>query len=196
MGVVTALATIAVVAGTAACGIPADDGPVALPLPPGIPTTTTASSPPPPAPALGELTATICLIRNQSLVPTARQFETAPSPRDLLRDLVDGATAEEEEQGLSSLLEGIETLSVANLDNGIADIDVGTGLDEITGGSRLLIYGQIVCTLDGHPEIVGVVFSQGGQRLTVARGDASPTDSVLTADDYVDLLEPTATATS
>jgi hypothetical protein len=183
------------VGGVGGCGIPIDEAPQPVDLPPQY--QPTSSTVPPPTAASGtELTALLCLTDGQSLVEVHRPVQTPQSPADLLGDLVAGATeSERQEQRLDSALTGLRTLSVAGVDNGVAEVAVGDGLDAITDSIKLLIYGQIVCTLDAHPDIVGVRFSRDGQRLPVPRGDATTTDGVLTVDDYDELRPPSATST-
>lgn len=187
----TAVVALGLVAGLTACGIPVDAGPEPLDFPPQYQNSSATATPQPETQASGELSAVLCLTREQQLVPVTRSVEMMPSPAELLRDLIAGATeTESQEQGLNSALVGFSTITVAGTENGVAEVAVGDGLDGITDSTRLLIYGQIVCTLDAHPEIDGVWFSRDGQRLSVPQGNAISTDAVLTADDYAALLEP------
>lgn len=187
------LAAVVVAAASAACGVPIDDSPEPLEFPPQYqsPTSTTQ----PPLTASGQTTAILCLTRDQSLVQVPRPVDTPPSPAELLADLIGPTTEAESQEGLTSALAGIRGLTVADIADGIAEVAVGDSLDGITGNNLLLIYGQIVCTLDEHPAISGVWFSQDGQRKQVPRGNTSVTDEVLTAEDYVELLEASATPT-
>jgi hypothetical protein len=155
----------------------------------------TSSTGPPPLTASGQTTALLCLTRDQSLVRVPRPVETPPTPAELLADLTVPATEAESQQGLTSALAGIRGLSVSKIEDGVAEVSVGDSLEGITGSTLLLIYGQIVCTLDEHPAISGIWFSQDGQRLQVPQGNTAVTDEVLTADDYVELLEASATPT-
>jgi hypothetical protein len=183
-----AAAALVLAASAGACGIPVDDSPEPLDFPPQYQSPTTASQPPETT-IFGQLAAILCLTRDQQLVPVERPVESQPSASVLLADLAAPVTEEESQQGLSSALAGIRGLSVA-IDSGIAEVAVGDSLDGITGNNQLLIYGQIVCTLDAHPAIAGVWFSRDGQPLPVPRGNATITEEVLTADDYADLREP------
>jgi hypothetical protein len=187
---VTLLAALVVAAGATGCGIPVDSSPEPLDFPPQY-QSPTSSSAPPEATTPGQLTAMLCLTRDQRLVPIDRPVETPQSAAELLADLIGPVTEAESQQGLSSALAGIRGLTVAGIENGIAEVAVGDSLDGITGNNQLLIYGQIVCTLDAHPAVAGVWFSRDDQPLPVPRGNATVTEDVLTADDYTDLLEPT-----
>ena len=188
---VAGLAVLGLAAGLTACGVPVDAGPQPLDFPPQYQNSTATTTSQPETQSSGEISAVLCLTREQQLVPVTRRVEVMPSPAELLRDLIAGATeTESQEQGLGSALVGIATITVARIERGVAEVAVGDGLDGITDSARLLIYGQIVCTLDAHPEIDGVWFSRDGQRLSVPQGSAISTDAVLTADDYAALLEP------
>jgi hypothetical protein len=183
------LAALVVAAGAGACGIPIDDSPEPVDFPPQYQSPTT-TSPPPETTSSGQLMALLCLTRDQRLVPVDRPVETQQSAGELLADLIGPVTEAESQQGLTSALAGIRGLMVTRIDNGIAEVAVGDSLDGIN--NQLLIYGQIVCTLDAHPAVDGVWFSRDGQPLPVPRGNATVTEEVLTADDYIDLLEPAA----
>jgi hypothetical protein len=189
-GRLAAVIVALVVTGATGCGIPIDDSPEPVELPPQYRTATT-TEPPPTVAASGALTAMLCLTRDQRLVEVERPVETAPSPEELLTNLIDGPTnAETRDQQLTSALTGITAITLVGIDQGVAEVTIGDSLDGITGDNRLLIYGQIVCTLYGHPAVTGIQFSRDGQPLPVPRGNATVTTDVLTTDDYANLLEP------
>jgi hypothetical protein len=187
-----AVAALLVAAGPTACGIPVDDPPKPLEFPAQYQSSTATAEPQ--DTTSGGITEVLCLIRDQRLVRVNRQVESPRSPDDLVNELVSGPTdAEARDQHLDSALTGITTLSVARTQNGIAEVEVGDGLESVTDVNRLLIFGQIVCTLDAHPDVAGVRFTLDGQPLSVPRGDASVTSDVLTADDYDERLPISAT---
>lgn len=186
VGSAAALLLIAAVA--AGCGVPIDDAPEPIPFPAQFQTSMLTAEPPPTT-ASGAISVVLCLTRDQKLVHVPRQVDTMPSPQDLLADLIAGPTEAERADELSSGLVGVQTLSVADVDAGIAHVEVGDSLTALSGPTRLLIYGQIVCTLDQHPSIDGVLFRLNGQPIPVPRGDGASTDQVLTASDYDEILE-------
>jgi hypothetical protein len=192
-----ALAVVAALTATglSACGVPIDDAPEPLEFPAQYQSATTTAQPPQ-ATASGAITEVLCLVRDQRLVAVTRQVESLRSPKELLADLISGTTDEESaDQHLSSALTGITTLSVTSVRSGIAEVEVGDGLDGVTDVNRLLIIGQIVCTLDAHQDVAGVRFTLGGAPLSVPRGDASVTSDVVMADDYDELRPASATPT-
>jgi Sporulation and spore germination len=189
------VAALLIGAGPTACGVPTDDPPEPLEFPAQYQSATTTAEPPKDTTA-GGITEVLCLIRDQRLVAVSRQVESTRSPRELLADLISGTTDEEAaEAHLSSALTGITTLSVTSVRSGIAQVEVGDGLEGVTDVNRLLIIGQIVCTLDAHPDVAGVRFTRDGQPLSVPRGDASVTSDVVMANDYDELQPSSATPT-
>src|SRR5690606_14131814 len=109
----------------------------------------------------------------------------------LLADLVAGANEAEREQGLRSAVAGLTSLSLATIQNRTATVAIGESLEGLAFDNQLLVYAQIVCTLDAHPAIDGVYFSRDGERVSVPRGDGTQTGGMLTEADYRALMEET-----
>lgn len=183
---VAALMALAGTGTLAGCGIPADPKPHAVTPPPQYESLTPA---PPPTLETGTVEETLCLTRELRLVRVSRPVDQTPTPEVLLADLSAGANDEERAQGLQSAVAGITTLSVSGIENRIATVAIGESLEGLAFDNQLLIYAQIVCTLDAHPAIDGVYFSRDGERVSVPRGDGTQTQNVLTSDDYTALLE-------
>lgn len=187
------LLALVVGVGTTACGIPIDHTPEPLEIPPQYRSTETTNTPPEVA-TEGSLTVTLCLTRDGRLVPHVRTVEAPRSPQQLLADLIDGPTESEvEDLGLGSALTGLRSISVAGINGGIVEVAVGD-LEGITATSQLLIFAQIVCTIDALDSVAGVRFSQDGEPLAVPRFDLTSAEIVY-ADDYAGMLESSATPT-
>ncbi|MBX6722320.1 MAG: GerMN domain-containing protein, partial [Dactylosporangium sp.] len=141
-------------------------------------------------PEAGTVEETLCLTRENRLVRVTRPVDRAPTPAELLAELTAGANDREREQGLQSAVAGLTSLSMASIDNRIATVAIGESLEGLAFDNQLLVYAQIVCTLDAHPAIDGVFFSRDGERVSVPRGDGTQTGRMLTEADYKALLEP------
>jgi hypothetical protein len=131
----------------------------------------------------------LCLARDNRLVRVTRPVDRTPTPAELLADLSAGANESERAQGLHSVVAGLTALSMVGIENRVATVTIGENLEELAFDNQLLVYAQIVCTLDAHPSIDGVFFSRDGERVSVPRGDGTQTRSVLTATDYEALVE-------
>lgn len=189
------LTVVALVAVTAGCGIAADAEPHAVEPPApyrdfGTPSTTA----PPETRAAGPLTESIYLTRDNRLAHVPRSVDEVPSVSDLLDHLTAGPTAEESEQGYSTaLVAGADVVEGVDVENGQAEVALAPGWDDgVAPALRILAVAQIVCTLDAHLDVSRVVFTIEGQRATVPRGNAQRTPDPVTADDYAELLEPSA----
>jgi hypothetical protein len=182
---------IAVLALLGACGVPAEEDPHAVVLPPPYGETATS---PAPAPTTddGPLTKVLYLIRDGRLVPVVRPVETMPPLMDLLEDLAAGPVDAERQQGFTSALAaGTPIVDDVELVGGLATVALTeTGLEGLTGPTQQLAIAQIVCTLDAREDVTGVVFARAGQQFPVPRGDGAQTDAQLTIADYESLLEP------
>jgi Sporulation and spore germination. len=189
-GLVAGLATglAAVAALVAGCGVPADPRPQPVTPPPQYRTLTPA---PLATQEAGTVEATLCLTRGDRLVRVTRPVDRAPTPAELLAELATGANEREREQGLQSAVAGLTSLSMAGIENRVATVAIGESLEGLAFDNQLLVYAQIVCTLDAHPAIDGIFFSRDGERVSVPRGDGTQTGRMLTDADYEILVEST-----
>ena len=181
-----ALATIlALLAAAAGCGIPADETAWNVTAPPPYRGFTT---PPTDDIASGTATEVLYLTKDQRLVAVHRTVDALPSIDALLKDLADGPTKVEKDQGLTSALSGIAVVIGTELKDGQLEITLGDGLDGVTAGTKLLAIAQIVCTVDEREDVTSVVFARDGLRSEVPRGDGSTTGGPLTRQDYVNII--------
>ncbi|WP_117669157.1 GerMN domain-containing protein [Micromonospora sp. MW-13] len=167
-----------------ACGVPAEDRPRAVEVPPGpFPSPATAGSTAP----TGRVTQTLCFVRDDRLVPVLRRVDRAPGADAQLRDLLAGPTAVERDVGLTSALPGAMSAAVADVVGGLARVTVGQTGDDTGRSDEVLAFGQIVCTLAARDDVTTVSFLRGGRPLGVPRADGSLSAQPLTAADYLSL---------
>ncbi|WBB68473.1 GerMN domain-containing protein [Micromonospora sp. WMMD812] len=163
------------------CGVPADEVPRPVRVPPGpFPVPVTVS----PTTSEGRVDETLCFVRDDRMVRVLRRTDSLPSVDVHLQHLLAGPGAQERDDGLSSALTGTVTLAGARLDGGVAEVDVRAVGDETGRNDGVLAFGQIVCTLTARGDVDRVSFRRAGQPLDVPRADGSLTREPLTAADY------------
>lgn len=171
----------------AACGIPADSEPRVV-VPPAGPYDALASQPPQSGQS-GEASMTLYFIRNTLIVAVNRNVATPPTADGAVRELLEGPTEEERSRGYSSALPGTVVINDIRLDNGLAVVNVGAGL-EGARNDESRAFGQIVCTLDARTDVQRVSFARDGKPISVPAGDGKITDRPLTTADYTVLFGP------
>ncbi|MFF4875118.1 GerMN domain-containing protein [Micromonospora sp. NPDC000668] len=169
----------------AGCGVPAEDTPRRVHPPPGpfpapVPAATTAPA--------GRFDETLCLVRDNHIVPVVRRVDRPFTPEEQLRHLLAGPTAGERNDDLASALPGAVNAAGATVTGTQARIVVvGPGAD--TGRSdEVLAFGQIVCTLTSRDDVNTVAFLRDGRPLGVPRADGSLSTEPLTRADYTPLI--------
>jgi hypothetical protein len=179
-------ALLAVLALTAGCGVPQDDGPRALD-PSAAPF---AAFVPEAAPEpQGDRPVALYLVRADRLQRTERRIET-PAPSRVLRQLLEGPTSQELTAGLTTAIPATVTIERLEMQSDIAVVSLAGLEQEQIRTDQLTAFAQIVATLDALPGVEGVRFRSGGADLEVPRGDSSLTDGPLKAADYAELLQP------
>jgi hypothetical protein len=183
---VAAAAVLTIALTATGCGIAPDRSARAIEPPPGPYQLTT---PPPPTPAsTGPVTEQLFLVKDGKLVRVERKISGAQSVQQLMNDLLAGATSDEQRVGLSSALPGNNVIGGVTVNDGVATVDLGPGLEDTGRNDEVLALGQVVCTLDGRSDVKGVLFRQDGQTIAVPRADGALSTGPLTAADYTDLL--------
>lgn len=188
-----ALLALALVSGTAACGVNADDEPVAIPaedLPPDLldpnpPTSTTLSGSPTMAVTVYLLTRSGNTTR---LTPVEREVEAATS-RDVINALLAPPSREEQALGLISSIPADTVL----LDTELVDaddelvVDLSGDLFDVEGSELANAFAQIVWTVTELEGVRQVRFRvEGvGRRAPNAEGTEQP--GAVTRADYADL---------
>ncbi|MFI7609327.1 GerMN domain-containing protein [Micromonospora sp. NPDC049366] len=167
------------------CGVPTDDVPRAVEVPPGpFPTPVTAG----PTATGGRVDQTLCYVRDDRIDRVVRRTDTLPGVEEHLRQLLAGPRAQERDRGVSSALPGTIAVAGARLDGTVAEVDVRPAGEETGRSDEVLAFGQLVCTLTSRGDVTGVSFRRAGQPLDVPRADGSLTQGPLTTADYAPLL--------
>jgi hypothetical protein len=191
-----ALLAAALAIALAACGIPADDSPRAIPderAPDDLGSDVDVG---------GGQTATADIFFTRSdgeedrLVPVRREVATgaasAPAPATVLDALLAGP--EDEDEGLATKLPNATGLaSQPVLEDGILVIDLNDAISGVQGDGAQLAFGQLVCTADGLAGVDGVVFTREGERQQAPDGEGETDSGARTCDDYSNLVDPTVT---
>ncbi|MBM0276854.1 GerMN domain-containing protein [Micromonospora tarensis] len=180
------LLAVGLVALLSGCGIPTDDAPRAVQPPRGpFPT----SAPVETAPA-GPATETLCLVRDNRIVPVLRRVDRLPTIEDHLRHLLAGPTGAERDTDLTSALPGAVNAAGATVTGGQARVAVDEPGDDAGRSDEVLAFGQIVCTLTSRDDVTSVTFLRDGRPLGVPRADGSLSDQPLRRTDYAPLITP------
>lgn len=194
-----ATAAVAIASAVASCGIPTDSQAREVQPPPPYQdfyaTTPPPSAEPTGAPTGGTFPEVLCLTRNGMLVEVIRHVDERPSVQTLANHLIAAPSPEEQEQGLSSTLTVPLLIERVSLEDGLATVEFGEGSETLSQDATLTVVAQIVCTLDQHPDVTAVVFTNEGVRASVPRGDANQSDQPLTREDYLQLFESAAQPT-
>jgi hypothetical protein len=168
-----------------ACGIQPDGSARSIQPPPGPYQLRTA--PPPPVDPSGPISERLFFVRNGKLVAVERKVSGTRTAQQSMADLLAGPTDDETGDGLSSALPGNNVIGGVSVSDGVATVNLGSGLEGTGRNDGVLAFGQVVLTLDARPDVTGVVFQQGGQRLGVPRADGVLSAAPLTAADYASL---------
>ncbi|MDP5185423.1 GerMN domain-containing protein [Blastococcus sp. BMG 814] len=182
----------AVLAVTAACGVPTGDGPSTI-APADVPYGLAApTSPPTAAPSAvpaDEAGWAYLVGADGALVPRARDSGTgSPEERlgELLTALAAGPTEEERAQGLSTALPSGVALTVA-IDGATATIDLSGGAP-LSSNRRAV--AQLVLTAASLPGVEAVLLTSDGEPVEAPLPSGALTDAPLLPADYAVFLSP------
>ncbi len=166
------------------CGVPVDAEPRNADGPGG---------PLPSAPPLvldqGGATMRLCFVHESRLLRVPRRVPVPATAQEQLRALLDGPSATEAEDGLTSALTGTTTSVELTLAGGRATVDVGDRSGHGVRTDEILAFGQIVCTLSARPEVGTIRFTSRGAPLEVPTQDGSLASEALTVADYDGLID-------
>jgi len=138
----------------------------------------------------GDLDVRLYFVRGERLEPVVRSVDAPGSPRQVLDALFTGLTEEERSTGLSSSIPSTVSIVQVELRERIAVVT----LDGLNEQAQVLLFAQIVATLDDRPEIDGVRFRTTDRDLAVPRGDSSLTDAPVDRSSYAEQLGEAAGA--
>lgn len=176
-------AALVAVLGTAGCGVPVDGTPRDLDQP------QIAYGSDAPAPQrFGPAVERLYLVRDGKLVRVLRRVPAARTPTQMVQDLVDGPTQDEQKDGLTSALSTMRVGATTVVQRRAA-VEIAAPVVPGARSDEILAYAQIVCTLTSQGAEVGTVsFTRDGQPLAVPRGDGVLSTGPLTIADYADLI--------
>ena len=169
----------------AACGVPSDSEPRAIPAsdvpfdlleppPPVSPTTT--------VPVAG--TVTVFFVSDERLVGLERLAPLAPEPEWALRALLAGPTPEEAARGLRSAIGTALGISHTDGVHTEVEIELGPSFTTAGGAEQILAIAQVVYTMTALPQVRGVTFTLDGRPVEVPRGDGTLTGGALDRDAF------------
>ena len=170
-GVLRATAAVAGLALCAACGVPVDSGPTALPkrgIPFGLlaPSGATSTSTTTPAPV--EVTVQIFLLSSSGhLAPVARDVSFPAPLTAILGALVDGPTDTEAAAGLQSAVPTGTTVVSATVAGGVATVNLAGTFAQLVGQAQIDAVAQIVFTATALAGVTAVSFQLAGQPVAV-----------------------------
>jgi hypothetical protein len=179
------LALICAVLMTSGCGVPVDDAPRRVPVPPGPFATPTAD---PTLSSAGRVAEPICLVRGDRLARVVRPVDYLPDITTHLDHLLAGPTETDRGAGLTTALTGTAPRVRGTLAGGVAEVEVVGATDESGRSDEIMAFAQFVCTLTSRADVHAVAFRRDGQPLEVPRADGSLTTAPLTAGDYRPLM--------
>ncbi|HEX6499783.1 MAG TPA: GerMN domain-containing protein [Micromonosporaceae bacterium] len=182
-----AVVVVALVAAVlAGCGVPAEKSARQITPPPGPYQAVVSGAPT--APPAGTVSEKLFLVSDGKLVAVQRRVSVQPTADSLVRDLLAGPSAHEQDQGLSSALAGANVIASVHMVGGIATVEVGPAVLGAGRNDDMLAFAQVVCTLASRPEIAGVSFTRDGKPIGIPRADGSLTQGPLSVADYADLI--------
>lgn len=145
-------------------------------------TTTTTTPSPSTVPAGGT---PICLADEDDLIVVVPR-----APGSTLEErLASGPTDDEDELGLRSVLTDPAQVVGADVEDGVASIELAEDFGVATPSEQRLAIAQLVCTATRTPGVGQVAFTLGGTTLAVPTGDGALTEEPVSVDDYSDFVE-------
>jgi spore germination protein GerM len=184
---------------SAACGIPADDGPRSIS---DDKTPGTMGDGPEVAADGQTLQAELYFTRfdgrHHNLVPIKRRVPTGgssstPTPATVLEALLSGVGEDASALDVVTKIPADTGLaSQPELKDGILTVDLTEAINGVQSDGARLAYGQMVCTVAALDEVESVLFTVEGQPVPPPTGDGDTTNVPLTCASYASLLEAPA----
>lgn len=183
------VAVAALLLASAACGAPSGSPARTIE---SVPYDLTASGPPSsatstPTPSRGPR---VFLLRNDRLLaasPVPPTADVRAGATRALQQLVEGPSDSDRTAGLSTALGPEVRLSLADLTDGRATVEIQVGELALGAGRLPLAVGQIVLTLTSVVGVDEVVLTAGGARIAAPLPGGELTDRSLRASDYAEL---------
>ncbi|WP_299951202.1 GerMN domain-containing protein [uncultured Modestobacter sp.] len=192
-------ALLLVTLAAAGCGVPTGGSPTTIAasdVPYDLASPSAPASGAPSAPAGEEQPAVYLVTEAGALVPRGRSVAAGPLAdrlTDLLEDLAGGPSPAELTERLSTALRPDSTLSVTDLADGTATVDLGGSAEAPSGRESRRTVGQIVLTATSLPGVQAVQLTRAGEPVDAPLASGELTSRPVTEQDYLPLLTPEAT---
>lgn len=186
----TALALAALVSSVlAACGVPTDGRPRALPrgdVPFGllVPSTTPPTVPGAPQPTEG---VTVFFVSSNRMIAVAREVAAPATLFKSLSALLGGPSGQESGQGFRTAINNGTRMLSLRVQQGVATIDLSGTFVGVSGPEQILAIAQIVFTATADPSVTSVLFALDDKPIEVPRGDGTLTAAGLSRSDFPNL---------
>jgi hypothetical protein len=120
----------------------------------------------------------VYLLREGKVSPVRRSIAATPAvARAALTELLEGPSADERADGLSSAVPGGTTLRGISLSDGVATVDLDGTFDDGGGSASMLgRVAQVVATLTRFPTIERVAFRIDGRQVETVGGEGIVVD--------------------
>jgi spore germination protein GerM len=181
----------------AGCGIPADEGPRAVPdekLPENVDDGVAAADG---ETMLADLYFTRfdgerggdVLVTIERAVPTSGSSST-PTPATVLQALLAGVLDDDEgaDRIVTKIPANTDLASQPELVGSVLTVDLNSAISGVQGDGALFAYGQMACTADALDEVGAVRFTVEGESVAPPAGDGESSAGPLTCDSYANLL--------
>ena len=194
-----ALAVVLVLGG---CGVPAGGEPRAIPsseVPYGLADPRPSPSAAVPSDPVADPARIFLLAADNRLEPRDRDAEGGSGQerlRSLLAALAAGPSAAERDQQLSTALPPDVRLTVTELSEGTATVDIQAPAEAPSGWTSRRAVAQIVLTATSVPGVDAVALTFSGDRVEAPVPSGELTSEPLTAADVAELLTPGASPPS
>jgi len=196
---VTAVALVAVVVLTAACGIPVAGSPSKIAradVPFHLLDPTTAPTTVPDNPVVGAREQIFLVDTSQHVRSVIRDVAPPATLTAIMGALLDGPTSAESSAGLQSFLTGKPADVTASVNGGIATVDFTTNPFQIVGPDQTLAVAQVVYTATAQPGVLGVLFQIDGNPIAVPTAAGVQVPGPVTDATYAAQAPVGSTATS
>lgn len=139
------------------------------------------SAPEPTTSAPDEASVVVYFLRDEKLSPVRRTIASTPAVgRAALAELLEGPTAEERADGLSTAIPEGTSLRDVSVSDGIATVDLEGRFDDGGGSASMLgRVAQVVATLTRFPTVNRVAFRLDGRPVQTVGGEGVVVDPPL-----------------
>lgn len=175
----------------AACGVPTDDAPRAIPhdrVPFRLLEPDQGPSPVQESPE-GAISLTVYLVSGERLTPVTRDVPPPVGPEEALQALLGGVTAHEAARGMRSAIAPATGARTTAVSGGEVRIDLTRAF--LGGGTKeqILAVAQIVYTITALPGLDGVTFTLSGRSIEVPAADGTLRAGAMRRSDFASVAQ-------